>query len=468
MTTGSKWLAWALLAGSGAAAAAELPTLSEAFGDGVPGLGGLLRGDALYRVDLPVDRYPEALCADGTPVPLYVRRASDARHRDDWIVYLQGGGSCGSGQQCFERWRGRDGNFGANKLSSRFAPRGGIAGGGIHGRDARNPFAGWNHVYVYYCSSDGWSGQTRDRATAASAGAAAAPTPYRLHFLGARIVDATFDLLHGGAGPVTYLEAGGTAAQLPDMDAARLVLFTGSSAGGGGVIRNADRVRDMLQSRHGGCDATGTACLPRVAAVIDGSLGLSRAALDHSQSTACGALAPCTYEVSLQLRWNAVVRGFWGALTDASCLARQPAAEAWRCSDGELLAQHYVSTPFFVRSDLQDSLVMGNALEAGFRVDGAPLDRIVYGQRLELELLALAAGQDRSEPVPVPIGVFAPQCGEHVGLDQNPASFRHGVQDGAGEPRYFLQTLASWLRGEAPVVVQRFDPAGRPASCGAR
>jgi hypothetical protein len=448
-------------------AAAELPTLPEAFGAGVPGAGGLARGDALFRVDLPRDHYPDALCADGTPVPLYVRQASDPRHRDDWIVYLQGGGSCVSGQDCFERWLGRDGNFGANKLSSRFAPRDGIAGGGIHSRDARNPFAGWNHVYVLYCSSDGWTGQSRDRATAATVDAAAVATPYRLHFLGARIVDATFELLHGGAGPVAYRDATGTERVLPDLDAARLVLFTGSSAGGGGVIRNVDRVRSTLQARRGDCSAAAATCRPRVAAVIDGSLGVSHASLDHSQSNVCGAQSPCTYELSLQLRWQAVVRGFWGALTDASCLARQPAGQEWRCSDGELLVQHYLSTPFFVRSDLQDRLVMGNALEAGFRVDGAPLDRSVYGQRLELELLELAAAQARSEPVPVPIGVFAPQCGEHVGLDQNPASFRHGVDD-AGERHYFLDTLAAWLRGEAPVVVQRFDPRGVPASCNAR
>lgn len=460
------WLTLLLAASN--AAATELPTLAEAFGAGTPGAGGLARGDDLFRVDLPVERYPDALCADGTAVPLYVRQASDPRHRDDWIVYLQGGGSCTSGQDCLDRWLGRDGNFGANKLSSRFAPRDGIAGGGIHGRDARNPFASWNHVYVHYCSSDGWAGQTRDRATAATVGAATTTTPYRLNFLGARIIDATFDLLHGGAGPVIYRDVSGAERQLPDMDAARLVLFTGSSAGGGGVIRNADRVRTMLQERRADCSAPGGACLPRVAAVIDGSLGVSHASLDHSQSNVCGALTPCTYETSQQLRWHAVVRGFWGALTDASCLARQTAGEEWRCSDGDLLVQQYLSTPFFVRSDLQDRLVMGNALEAGFRIDGAPLDRVAYGQRLEIQLLELAAAEARSEPLPVPIGVFAPQCGAHVGLDQNPASFRHGVDSADGGRHYFLETLAAWLRGAAPVVVQSFDPSGAPASCGGR
>jgi hypothetical protein len=454
-------LSFALLAPSGPIVA--LPSLPEAFGPGVAGVDGVAPGHDLLRIDVPAERYPDARCADGSSVPLFVRRAASAAHRDDWIVYLQGGGSCGNGQSCYARWRGRDGNFGANKLSNRFAPRGGMQGHGIFSRAARNPFAGWNQVFVYYCSSDGWSGRTRDRETVARL-EDGREVAYRLNLLGAHIVDAVFDLLHADDAPVAYRSADGTETLLPPLSRAQHVLFAGSSAGGGGVLRNADRVRDGLRERRG-CAPAQPECGPAFAAVVDGTLGLERAGLDHGEADVCGGLLPCTYDASMQLRWNQVVRAFWDGVGDASCLAHQPAAEAWRCGDGEVLAKHHVTTPMFARSDLQDSLVMGNTLEAGFGLDGAPLDRLRYGQALELQLLELAAGLDRIEPAPRPVGVFAPQCGQHVGLDNERASHRHAVVDEAGTRHVLLESLAAWLRGEDVAVVQAFETGGAPPGC---
>lgn len=436
-----------------------LPGLAEAFGTPRPGAGAVVRGDTLFRIDIPTQRYPDARCADGSEVPLYVRAASDPRHRDDWIVYLQGGGSCDSGQDCFERWKGRDGNFGANKLSSRFAPAGGIRAGGIFSTGARNPFAGWNQVFVYYCSSDGWSGEVSDRETSARVGDGAVEVSYRLHFLGARIVDATFDLLAGGAGTPRYRDADGRTVSLPDLDTARTVLFAGSSAGGGGVIRNVDRIRDWLTRRSDDCGVSAGFCAPRVAAVVDASYGLSHEPLDHAGSAACGAepVETCTYERSITRRWESVVRGFWSGRTDASCLAMQTdRGDPWRCADGNYIVEQHLTTPLFLRTDLQDSLVLRNTLEAGFGHDGHPL--------LELQLLTLAAGGDRLESWPREVGVFAPQCGTHVGLDSNAASFSHVVVDN-GRPHTLLGTLARWLRGEHAVAITRFDPQGKPAAC---
>jgi hypothetical protein len=457
------WLLWCLSFAPVLAGAQSLPSLPEAFGPGRPGVDVVAPGRDLMRVDLPQARYPDARCADGSPVPMFVRRASAASHRDDWIIYLQGGGSCGSGQQCLARWQGRDGNFGANKLSSHFAPERGMRGDGIFSREARNPFAQWNQVFVYYCSSDGWSGQVSGRAAQALL-QDGRTLDYRIDFLGARNVDAVFDLLHG-ATAVSYRDADGTSLTLPALGEARRLVFAGSSAGGGGVLRNADRVRDELHRRRG-CSTQDASCGPAFAAVVDGTLGLERAGLDHSRTTLCGALAPCTYEDAMQRRWDTVVRGFWDGLTDAGCLASQAEGEAWRCADGEVLAAHHVTSPLFVRSDLQDSLVMGNTLEAGFLLDGEPLDRVRYGQALELQLLALAADTARSAPAPRPIGVFAPQCGQHVGLDQDRASFGHVVADLDGRPRTLLDALAGWLRGESVTAVQRFDAQGYPAACG--
>jgi hypothetical protein len=287
---------------------------------------------------------------------------------------------------------------------------------------------------------------------------------YRIDFLGARIVDAVFDRLHGDEA-VTYRDAAGASASLPPLREARRLLFAGSSAGGGGVLRNADRVRSTLRARLG-CDPLDDACGPAFAAVVDGTLGLERATLDHSLTGLCGELTPCTYEGAMQRRWTEVVRGFWDGAGDDSCLHAYPAAEAWRCGDGEVLAGQHLEMPLFVRSDLQDSLVMGNTLEAGFLLDGAPLDRLRYGQLLELQLLALAAGDGRREPAARAPGVFGPQCGQHVGLDIERAAFRHAVIDADGTRHTLLQSLASWLQGDAVAAVQAFEPGAAPAGCG--
>lgn len=462
-----------LLCTIGAAHAQRLPTLPEAFGRGTSGAGGVARGSDLMRVDIDLARYPDALCADATPAVFYVRSARAAQHREDWVVYLQGGGSCDNGQVCHDRWLGRDGNFGANKLSSAFAPAGGIKSGGIESPDARNPFAEWNQVFVYYCSSDGWAGQARDvRSVAVHEGAA---TEYRLHLLGARIVDAVFDTLRGGNGQLAYSDADGTRRAMPDLDSARTLLFAGSSAGGGGVRSNADRIGALLRSARPDC-ATG-ACPLRYAAVLDGSYGLASETLDHAGSRVCGPLASatCTYEQSTRRRWFDVLLGFRDGLADASCVDyHAPLGDEWRCADGAHVLEHHLQTAFFVRSDLQDSLVMGNTVEAGYSYQGVPLDRALYGLLEEGQLRALASIAARSEearPASLlePPGVFGPQCGDHETLRSNEPTFRRGIIGANGTRQTMLDSLSDWLAGRGPVsVVERFDASGPPASCGLR
>lgn len=450
----------------------QSPLLSEAFGRGTAGAGAVSRGSDLLRVDLPQSRYPDAICADGSAPVIYVRAAADAAQAAHWVVFLQGGGACNSGAECHERWLGRDGNFGANKLSSRFAPTGGIATGGISGRDPRNPFAGWNQVYVYYCSSDGWSGRARD--VELEAVHQGRPTRYRMNLAGAHIVDAVFDLLRGGAGAVSYREPGGAVRTLPDLDDARTLLFAGSSAGGAGVVANADRIGAMLRAARADCSDPGSpaSCGLRFAAVIDASYGLATAQLDHVGSLGCGAenAAICSYEMSMRGRWEDIVLGFRAASGDASCVAKfSERGEAWRCADDTYVIENFLETPVFIRSDLQDRLVMGNAIEAGFGYQGQPMNAEIYGRLQELQLLELpgkiAAAAAADAPV-LGTAVFGPQCGAHETLQHNPASFNHLVVDDQGRDHHTLSVLEDWLDGRSPPpVVERYDPAG-PGTCG--
>lgn len=468
---GMLMLALALGGFAAALQAQALPTLGEAFGRPIPGAGGVAGGADLMRLEVPGTRYPQAHCADGSPAVYYVRRAASAEHLHRWVLYLQGGGSCANGQECHDRWLGRDGNFGGNKLSSRFAPERGIAGAGIESTDARNPFAGWNHVFLYYCSSDGWIGQRADAVT--SALHQDVDTKYRISFLGAGIVDAVIEQLRGAGGVLSYRTADGDVRTMPDLDAATDVLFSGSSAGGSGVRSNADAVHARLRAHNLRC--TPQSCPLRFAAVVDASYGLATETLDHSESRLCGPelVGSCSYEWVMQRRWNDVVQGFWGGRLDASCLAHhQPTADAWRCADGAHQLEHHLSAPIFVRADLQDRLIMGNTLDAGYRVDGVAIDRTLYGLLEEIQLHQLATLDQRSEePRPSgplePPGVFGPQCGDHEALRSDIPTFRRRIDTADGHSFSTLQVLQNWLL-ERPrsAVIESFDPAGRPQSCG--
>lgn len=460
------------LAGFGTALTAQtLPTLGEAFGRPIPGVGGVAGGSDLMRLEVPGDIYPQAHCADGTPAVYYVRRAATAEHRDRWVIYLQGGGSCASGQNCHDRWLGRDGNFGGNKLSSRFAPVRGIAGQGIESTSGRNPFASWNHVFVYYCSSDGWIGQRAGVAT--SALHRGVDTAYQIDFLGANIVDAVIEQLRGSSGKLSYRTARGDVQSMPDLDEATHVLFSGSSAGGGGVRSNADAVHERLRAHNVRC--TPQSCPLTFAAVIDASYGLAHATLDHSDSLLCGPdlVGNCSYEWVMRRRWTEAVQGFWGGRLDASCLAyHQATDDQWRCADGAHQLEHHLNAPIFVRADLQDKLIMRNTIDAGFRYDGVPIDRTLYGLLEEIQLHQLATLGERSEeprsagPLEPP-GVFGPQCGDHEALRTNVATFRRRIDSDDETSHTTLQVLHNWLTGRPrSAVIESFDPAGPPDSCG--
>ena len=462
---------WIGLTGLVAPAQAQtLPSLGEAFGRPIPGAGGVAGGTDLMRLEIPGTRYPQAHCADGSPAVYYVRSAAAAEHRQRWVIYLQGGGSCDSGQDCHDRWIGQDGNFGGNKLTSRLAPERGIAGEGIQSTHARNPFAAWNQVFVYYCSSDGWIGQRAG--VVASAVHRGVEGAYRIDFLGAGIVDAVIDQLRGASGTLSYRNARGDLQSMPDLDAATDVLFSGSSAGGSGVRSNADAVHARLRAYNLRC--TPQSCPLNFAAVVDASYGLATATLDHRDSRLCGPelVGSCSYEFVMQRRMREVVQGFWGGRLDASCLAyHQASADAWRCADGAHQLEHHLSAPIFVRADLQDRLIMGNTIDAGYRYQGVAIDRTLYGLLEEIQLHELATLAQRSEEPRArgrlePPGVFGPQCGDHESLRTDVASFRRRIDTADGASYATLEVLQNWLQGRPhSAVIESFDPIGRPESC---
>ncbi|MFN7937814.1 MAG: pectin acetylesterase-family hydrolase [Bryobacteraceae bacterium] len=172
------------------------PLVGTALSCGKTGTtGGLASGTDLQRYDIPTSQYPYAMCNDGSNAIFYFRPFQGEANRNRWVIFLQGGGSCSSANDCANRWCSVDTSFSSVGMSSIPAPKEGIRGNGILERRADNPLAGWNQVLVKYCSSDKWSGTAKDVIQDADDPVTGREVFYRIHFLGSQILDAAMQVL---------------------------------------------------------------------------------------------------------------------------------------------------------------------------------------------------------------------------------------------------------------------------------
>ncbi len=222
------------------------------------------RGRRRRRGPLPsrcrYEAFPRAKCGDGTDAVFYVRRFSGEVNRDRWVLFLQGGGFCIDGQDCANRWKSSGTAFGAQKLSSDFTPPVGIADRGIQrlndGVLPDNNLADWNQVFIYYCSSDNWTGRGQKVVVSADDPSnSGSEIDYSIHFAGAYIFESVIRTLRQQHGVVEYDEVGGATKRMPHLDDATNILFTGASAGAHGVVKNADRFYQELKRTNHGCRA---------------------------------------------------------------------------------------------------------------------------------------------------------------------------------------------------------------------
>jgi hypothetical protein len=209
----------------------------------------------LMTIDLT--QYPDAKCNDGSAPVVKVKL--DPNGGTDWLVYLQGGGSCQSTEDCEDRWRDCDPSpahseggravGGKDKMMANSNAMN-FDGWGIldfDGHDGEvSPFAGknFNRIFVPYCSSDTWRGlgNTQPVNYAATCGD---PNPLTtIHFGGGKIVEAVIDEIM--ASP-----------RAPQTDG--FIVLAGGSAGGAGVQHNLDRVTDQVHALEAGITVVGIA-----------------------------------------------------------------------------------------------------------------------------------------------------------------------------------------------------------------
>jgi Pectinacetylesterase len=372
----------------------------------------LLEGDDLHLALLTDS---QARCNDGSPPAVYIRRA-DSGFEDRWVLHLQGGGECSSYDDCRDRWCGQQGVYDASKMSSTFLPDA-IKGVGIFEDSTRNSFASYNHVWVYYCSSDEWEGTNLSPIVDPS-GAGEAFSIYRQ---GHGIVDAALDALDAG---VTSDDGAET---LPSLADAAEVLWTGTSAGSHGAQIHADAVTARFGS---GVDVT---------AIFDASVH------PHPDTLPADALAALTAYLDSRDEWKESVGQ--GRYADTSCEAAEDAAA---CDRASTTMYGYIDTPFLTRMDLYDSVALSAYRETGLS-DVAFAEAVIASQ----EMLADLA-------VPTLPGAYSQACGQHVGIESSAWTYEATLTTSGGA-KSMADAWVTWLAGDA--VAWLDDTTGSNSSC---
>ncbi len=195
-----------------------------ATGGGAPAGGGAAPDAGPTPITAPPDTwtwvdFPESRCASGTPTGLGINPHAGATQL---LIFMQGGGSCASGESCW----GSD--PGAANLDGYDAAKFGVnpqLGYPIFSRTGNtNPFTDWGYVFIPYCTGD-LHGGTLER-----------------------------DLVYDGGTVPTYFWGGTDLALfLPRLTATfpdvTRVVITGGSAGGFGTMLSFDRVADAFGTR---------------------------------------------------------------------------------------------------------------------------------------------------------------------------------------------------------------------------
>lgn len=388
------------------------------FRDPDPYPNQLEAGTDLSRLTLDA---PEALCNDGTPAVLYVRAGSD-----DWVMHLQGGGTCNSFEDCEERWCGA-GYHDASKMSSAWAPAH-VAGLGLASADSESRFAAATQVFFYYCTSDAWSGRSSTRFTADDG------RSMWVHRDGHAILEAAFALLR----EPRWSDDGHQ--KLPDLDDARSLLFSGTSGGSAGAQINLDWVREQIEPST------------PVFGVFDASF------------TPRPELLPTGPGKRLRDRDTGIIGEIAGGsvfppFADESCRAALADTEdEWICQDPTWFAYDHVTTPFLARQDLYDSNVIDSYLKAG-------MSEIGFAKAVRSSLLSLAAlpatAAEGAAMTRTP-SAYGPACGQHVGLESDTWFFDATVVADGG-PVSLHDAAYAAMSGETLSIVDALD--GRASQC---
>jgi len=356
----------------------------------------------------------DAVCNDGSPVVYYYSAATRADLTHVWVVHQQGGGWCWSESTCADRVRKTPWYTSSRHSAKTYSPHPGSV---LDTKGTR--FAGAHAVYLRYCTSDGYIGDT-------DAGG--------LRFRGRRAVSALFDALH---------TRHGLGAEL-----APRVLYSGCSAGARGVMHNLNYVHAQLQALAGENAS--------VVGLLDSALYIDLPTLGH----------PAATRLSEQAKG---VVSYLNASVDPHCAA--VLAERWQCLIGEYaIGARTLIAPLIVHAFQFDSFQLTTDL---------PIDPVTPRQLRALPALArfVSTFRNRTREVLVSlagsagVAVLSPACYRHCNTNGagfsgeygtvggiSLASVVDGFGFGAAEPPFLLEECSGFACGVCADADPRWLP----------
>jgi hypothetical protein len=455
-------------------------------------------GNHLWKVPL-TGKLASGACLDGSDGAFYVKAAPIwSPHRNDWVVFIPGGGSVQDVDEAVALYFDEDAELGDDEdktygeMSSRWAPPSIGPGGILDPTTWSNPFSTFNMVFIHKCSYDRFMGRRAAFASplrrphgidgvvpGGSTNEVGIPldagSTIDLIFRGHDIVDAVIQTL--ATSTVTY-DDGGMIKTVPSLANADTVLFIGHSGGARGATMIIDDVAEKIRDHAPEADVRlvmDAGFDPGAESVVNGS---AYPATAYPTNDPANGGNPLSFAAGSWAGFD----GVWGADGDATCLANE--ANDSVCGDAIHVLFNWVETPMYVRQDLFDSGHATGRNEAGSKVTNCwqngwdPNLDVCYGDTFDLADAVL----DQIADLPLlptqalthtvlgttltPPSGFFPACGSHPGAhtDEGFEATLTGVNGGHGS-----YALALWLWYRNPNTpcgaVEATMPASVPTSC---
>ncbi|XP_062420524.1 carboxylesterase notum2 [Pungitius pungitius] len=310
----------------------------------------------------------QVTCNDGTTAGFYLKEFRGSRR---WLLFLEGGWCCHSKDTCDSRYQNIP-----RLMSSSGWPQTKIGTGILSSQAQENPH--WhnaNIVFIPYCSSDVWSGtgvaltppprprQGREKERDPNTNA----TEYT--FMGSLIIrEVIKDLIPKG------------------IKQAKVVMLSGTSAGGTGVLLNIERVASQLEQL--GAEA-------QVRGLVDSGWFLES---KQQRSPNCPETISCSPEDAIKIGLR-----LWNGVVPERCRKLHKRGEEWQCFFGHKLYSTLTS-PLFVVQWLfdEEQLRVENIYMGGHSLSEEQWQYIQnLGRELKISLRDVT-------------GVFAPSCLSHT------------------------------------------------------
>ena len=355
----------------------------------------------LELVLLP-EKYETQRCLDGSPFGYYIRRSNSSTNSKKWIIFLEGGGLCVEPIDCIIRQNSDQG-------SSTFWGESWMPGtDGLSDILSDNPqgnpyFYDFNHVYFKYCSGDTWTG-TRN-----------VPDAFGLWFSGNNNIKAAIEHLNN----------------TQSLDTATHVFLLGSSAGGTGVLNNADFFRERWISQS---------AIFR-AAPISGFFFPGEVVLYPE------------YILGITIPFNPLasdyITSWYGSALDESCVNATPERQQHRCWDASYL-YNFVDTRLFVIQNRFDTCQIEEVLLCPYgQIQNNSTESFVqlFGDTTAKGLASTVQGTRGKQKGD---GLFSPSCLSHT------TDFC--IQGGpAVNGKQIKEMLPKWFLEDDPIAASAFQ-----------